>query len=208
MYFLTSDLFNIVWLSKQIGKDAWSQIDTVDLVLVVTTDYNGLPTSPHRIPTIRGATENIPINGNKRQSCWWYPVSKIGKSSWCKHLKIYILALALFHLVQDTPLWQKLCFLGKVLHFKVFLLSRFPPAALSSNIACSWDSLRKCLFFVTTEKVLIFSHTFSSLTGVPNDLLDVYIVNLLFCRNETTNNIPIHNIYTIQTYMLLFKQFE
>ena len=150
MYFLTSDLFNIVWLSKQNGKDAWSQIDTVDLVLVVTTDYNGLPTSPHRIPTIRGATENIPINGNKRQSCWWYPVSKIGKSSWCKHLKIYILALALFHLVQDTPLWQKLCFLGKVLHFKVFLLSRFPPAALSSNIACSWDSLRKCLFFVTT----------------------------------------------------------
>ena len=70
MYFLTGDLFNIVWLSKQIGKDAWSQIDTVDLVLVVTTDYNGLPTSPHRIPTIRGATENIPINGNKRQSCW------------------------------------------------------------------------------------------------------------------------------------------
>ena len=144
--FWTSDLFNIVWLSKQIGKDAWSQIDTVDLVLVVTTDYNGLPTSPHRISTIRGATENIPINGNKRQSCWWYPVSKIGKSSRRKHLKIYILTLALFHLVQDTPLWQKLCFLGKVLHYRVFLLSRFPPAALSSNIACFWTAWESAYF--------------------------------------------------------------
>ena len=158
MYFLTSDLFNIVWLSKQIGKDAWSQIDTVDLVLVVTTDYNGLPTSPHRIPTIRGATENIPINGNKRQSCWWYPVSKIGKSSWCKHLKIYILALALFHLVQDTPLWQKLCFWAKsyILRCFYFLASRLRRSArISPVLETAWESAyfssqqRKCSFLVT-----------------------------------------------------------
>ena len=39
------------------------------------------------------------------------------------------------------------------------------------------------------EKVLVFCHNFLSLTGFPTDLLDVYIVNLLFCRDETTNNI-------------------
>ena len=148
MYFLTSDLFNIVWLSKQIGKDAWSQIDTVDLVLVVTTDYNGLPTSPHRIPTIRGATENIPINGNKRQSCWWYPVSKIGKSSWCKHLKIYILALALFHLVQNIPLWQNCVFGQSPTFLGVFTFS----------LPASCAQLEYRLFLRQLEKVLIFRH--------------------------------------------------
>ena len=119
----------------------------------MTTDYNGLPTSPHRIPTIRGATENIPINGNKRQSCWWYPVSKIGKSSWCKHLKIYILALALFHLVQDTPLWQKLCFWAKsyILRCFYFLASRLRRSArISPVLETAWESANfLSQFFVT-----------------------------------------------------------
>ena len=131
MYFLTGDLFNIVWLSKQIGKDAWSQIDTVDLVLVVTTDYNGLSTSPHRIPTIRGATENIPINGNKRQSCWWYPVSKIGKSLWRKHLNIYLLAFASFHFVQDPPTMTRICH---------FISKKFVPYGRRSKTPCFGQS--------------------------------------------------------------------
>ena len=49
----------------QIGKDGW-QKDTVDLLLVVTTDYNGHPaSSSDRIPTIKCGRKNIPINGTE-----------------------------------------------------------------------------------------------------------------------------------------------
>ena len=38
---------------------------TVDLLLVVTTDYNGRATSSDRIPTIKRGRKNIPINGTE-----------------------------------------------------------------------------------------------------------------------------------------------